>query len=98
MKEAVRVNTVHAKNRLNELLAGLEKNRQPVVVERRGKPVAVFVDYASYESREGKPPSPRKNPFLAELTSFHKRMRKKYPHGTGDSVEILCEMREQRHL
>jgi hypothetical protein len=66
------------------------------VVERRGRPIVVVVDYESYE-KEGKTEAMNaKNPLSKELFSFHDRLKKKYPKGTGDSVEILRQTRADR--
>ena len=90
------VNTVEAKNRLNELIAEVNRSKEPVVVEKRGKPVAVVLDYETFiQGRRGEKRGERET-LLKELNNFHKRMRKKYPQGTGDSVEILREIRLQR--
>lgn len=94
------VNTVEAKNRLNELIAEVNRSKEPVVVEKRGTPVAVVVDYESYRKEqksdnqaEGKA---KTETFLKELRAFHEMMRREYPKGTGDSVEILRQIREER--
>jgi prevent-host-death family protein len=97
-KEKFSVNTVEAKNRLNELIAQAGQTKKPIVVEKRGKPVAVMLDYESYQ--KSSPPSGKKrkgeDPFLKELQAFHQLMKKKYPEGTGDSVEILRGVRQER--
>src|SRR5262245_27312352 len=95
-KQNLRVNTVDAKNRLNELLAEVERTKRPMVVERRGRPVAVVVDYESYEREKQGRESRHRGTSARELWSFHLRMKKKYPKGTGDSVEILREVRLTR--
>ncbi|HEX5036730.1 MAG TPA: type II toxin-antitoxin system Phd/YefM family antitoxin [bacterium] len=96
MAQETRVNTVDAKNRLNELLTEVERTKRPLVVVRRGKPIAVVIDYESYEE-SGKIEGPHtKSALSKELLSFHERLKKKYPEGTGDSVEILRQMRADR--
>lgn len=94
--QRVRVNTVDAKNRLNELITQVEKTKKAIVVERRGRPVAVVVDYESYEQERGVVENVRKSALSKELIRFHERMKRKYPKGTGDSVEILREVRLSR--
>lgn len=100
MKEGTHVNTVDAKNRLNELLAEVNRTKKPVIIEKRGNAVAVLLDYETFE--RGKPEvarmGKRNDPLLKEMTAFHERLRKKYPKGTGDSVEILREIRQERAL
>ena len=94
--QRVRVNTVDAKNRLNELITQVEKTKKAIVVERRGRPVAVVVDYESYEQERGATETVRKSALSKELIRFHERMKRKYPKGTGDSVEILRGVRLSR--
>lgn len=98
MKNEIRVNTVEAKNRFNELIAEAARSKRPIVVEKRNEPVAVMLDYESYRAseRSEKAKSGRDDALLGELEAFHRAMRKKYPRGTGDSVEILREVREER--
>lgn len=96
MNQTARVNTVDAKNRLNELLAEVERTKRPLIVEKRGKPVAVVMDYESYEKERGGREARGRGTLSRELRSFHLRMKKKYPKGTGDSVEILHDMRLNR--
>lgn len=90
------VNTVEAKNRLNELIAEVGHTKVPVIVEKRGKPVAVVMDYQSYLKEAAVERVEKDQALCRDLLSFHKIMRKKYPSGTGDSVEILREARDER--
>jgi len=94
--QRVHVNTVDAKNRLNELLTEVEKTKKTIVVERRGRPVAVMIDYESYEKDRNLQEASRAGSLSKELMRFHERMKRKYPKGTGDSVEILREVRLSR--
>lgn len=98
MKRTHRVNTAEAKNRLNELIAEVNESREPIVVEKWGEPVAVVIDFESFQKREKKKSKAKQqsDTFLSELKAFHKQMSKKYPQGTGDSVEILREIRQER--
>ena len=99
-KKKVSVNTVEAKNRLNELIAEVNRTHEPLIVEKRGKPVAVVLDFESYSSKASaenqEDQKSRTDTFLKELRAYHQMMREKYPHGTGDSVEILREIRRER--
>jgi prevent-host-death family protein len=89
------VNTVEAKNRFNELIAEVEKTKKPIIVEKRNQPVAVVVSYENY-CRQSASSKKKDDSLFAELSSFHQVMRKKYPQGTGDSAEILREVRLER--
>jgi prevent-host-death family protein len=92
------VNTVEAKNRFNELLAKVERSRNPIVIERRGKAVAVLIDYPSYISQKKKRTSQGPHPTAILIQQLHRHLKKKYPQGTGDSLAILKELREERSL
>ena len=96
LPESLRVNTVTAKNQLNELLSDLSRTKRPLIVEKRGKPIAVVIDYESYEKEKPTETPPKRNTLPQEIEQFHLRMKKKYPKGTGDSVEILREIRKGR--
>lgn len=93
------VNTVEAKNRLNELLAEVERTHHPIIVERRGVPVAVVVDYESYRSQleHTEPRRTGADPVWKAMQTLHDALAEKYPQGTGDAVEILRDIRQSRH-
>jgi len=71
------VNTVEAKNRLNELIAEVNRSKEPIVVEKRGKPVAVVVDYESYSKGAGRSEKARDETLVQEIEAFQKVMKKK---------------------
>ncbi|MBF0104302.1 MAG: type II toxin-antitoxin system Phd/YefM family antitoxin [Deltaproteobacteria bacterium] len=92
------VDTVTAKNQLNTLIAEINTSKTPVVVKRRGELVAVIIDYHTYTGHKEKQSVPHKSDTLMrDLKSWHKTMGKKYPKGTGDSADILHQIRQQRH-
>lgn len=90
------VNTVEAKNRFNELVTETRKTKKPIVVQKRGEPVAVILDYESYQQNMASKPGKGSKTLLADLINFHRTMKKKYPKGTGDSAEILRQIRRER--
>lgn len=91
------VNTVEAKNRFNELIAQLNRTKNPLIVEKRGQPVAVVLDYESYRLQSSAPPKNKKGDiFIEKLKAFHRYLDKKYPQGTGDSIQLIKEAREER--
>ena len=90
------VNTVEAKNRFNELVAETRKTRKPIVVQKRGEPVAVILDYESYQQTIPSKPGKGSKTLLTDLMNFHHTMKKKYAKGTGDSAEILRQIRRER--
>lgn len=94
--EPYEVNTVEAKNRFNELVAETRKTKKPIVVQKRGEPVAIILDYESYQQNTASKPNKASKTLLADLMNFHHTMKKKYPKGTGDSAEILRQIRQER--
>lgn len=95
MRQAI--NTVEAKNRLNELIAKVERSHVPIVIKRRGEPVAVLLDYRSYsvkEKRQGK--RVVTDTLMQEFKNLHKELRRRHPQGTGNSADLLREMRDER--
>lgn len=96
--EPATVNTVEAKNRFNELVALAQKTREPVIVEKRGEPVAVILDYETYQEKVTPSAQARDENLIRDLQAWHEYLNKKYPQGGSDSVEILRRMREERYL
>ena len=95
-KEIKYLNTVDAKNRLNEMVNEVITTKRPIAIGKRGKPVAVVIDYETYEREHEGEKKKGDATLLSELHRFHERMKAKYPKGTGDSVEILREIRRGR--
>lgn len=91
------INTVTAKNEFNSLVAAVNRSKTPVIVAKRGEPVAVIMDYGSYQQL--KPPVPAGNTELvSRLKSFHKDLVKNHPGSElDDSVATLRELRLGRH-
>lgn len=94
--DEITVNTVEAKNRLNELITKVNQTKKTVVVEKRGVPVAVVLDYESYRKKSQSEIPAKKDTLIEEMRAYHRYLQKKYPHGTGNSVELLREAREER--
>lgn len=94
-----RVNTVEAKNNLNALIARAKSRKKPIIIEKRGEPVAIILDYETYTESNGGDPSGRakRERFLRELREWHAYLDAKYPGGNGtDTVELLRQAREER--
>src|SRR5687768_17176054 len=89
------VNTVEAKNNLNALIAQARESRRPIIVEKRGEPVAVIQDYESF--REAGGAAVPKTDLYRELSAFHRLLARKRPKKSSDSADLIRSMREQRH-
>ena len=94
-----KVNTVQAKNQFNGLVAEVNRSKEPIVIERRGNPVAVILDYEQYlESTDGKSKkNQKKDTLLNDLKEWHTMMDQKYPQGTGLTTDILKDIHAERH-
>jgi len=92
-----KVNTVLAKNQFNSLVAKANKTKEPIIIEKRGEPVAVILDYESYVEQTKEESKQKNNEALTELENLHRYLKQKYPQGTGDSVKILRQSRKERH-
>ena len=95
-KESLSVNTVEAKNRLNELINTARESGQPVIVQKRGESVAVILDYETYKQGMSTSKAKQDKTLFEELVAFHKTLKKKYPKTAADSVQILSEIRKDR--
>lgn len=98
MPEPTHINTVEAKNTFNALIAKAERDRKPVIIEKRGAPVAVILDYQTYRENNPVASGNGKKPGLADaLKKWHAFLKKNNPRRvTTDSVELIRELREER--
>lgn len=94
---SVHVNTVQAKNELNSLVEKTRQSKNPVIIEKRGEPVAVLWGYEEYQNSMTTDVSESADlSIMCELRSFH-QLQKKQCHEAGeDSVEILRQLRAER--
>lgn len=90
-----RVNTVQAKNNLNALLAQIESGKKPIIIEKRGEPVAVLLDYETYQEGRGEDPVSAARTAYEELYADH--LARKGTQSPGeDSAELIRQAREER--
>lgn len=88
------VNTVEAKNDFNALINEINKTKKPIIVEKRGKAVAVILDFADYQ--ENQEPKERRTWLVKELRAMQEIQKEKWGVPNSDSVELIREMREER--
>lgn len=89
------VNTAEAKNHLNELLKEVEHSRKPIIIEKRGEPVAALIDIKTYREKLGGAAPLADEGLLKDLQAFHREIIKERDGlPTGDSVELLRELRQ----
>ena len=91
------VNTVQAKNEFNALVTEVNRTKEPVIIEKRGKPVAVIVDFTTYHENNQVDKKSQQDNFFKELLAHHEQMKADNPNWEScDSVELIREMREER--
>lgn len=95
--ENPKVNTVQAKNQFNALVSQAQNTKQPIIVEKRGQPIAVILDYETYKKEFTKTNNVTLD-LVSQLQTFHQHLSQKYPNGTGDAIEILRELRDEKDL
>lgn len=90
------INTVTAKNEFNALVAKINKDKKPVIVAKRGEPVAVLLDYNTYQGMtEQATQSTTRANLTQRLQAFQEYQARAYPHGqSDDSVTTLKNLRE----
>lgn len=90
------VNTVKAKNDFNRIVAQITQSREPMIVEKRGTPVAVILDYESYNALQQSKPSKNSQDLVSRLRNFHKFLKKHNPPDTSHAADILRDIRKER--
>lgn len=96
--KSTHINTVEAKNNFNKIVAKVRASKSAVVVDIRGEPAAVILDYETYKqlSASNEKNFDKSSGTMDQLRNFHKLMQKKYPQGTGDAAALLSEARSER--
>lgn len=96
--EPSHVNTVQAKNELNALVEQTRQSKQPIIIEKRGEPVAVLWGYEEFRNRAKTTTEDNASASLVrEIRAFHKIQKKKFPQPSTDSVDILRQLRTERN-
>lgn len=88
-------NTAQAKDQFNRLVADVNESRRPILIEKRGKAVAVLIDMATYREKIGADILKIDDHLLKDLQAFHRRILKETGRTTGDGVQILSEIRRE---
>lgn len=85
-----------ARQRFFELLEKVEKSHQSVIIEKKGQPVAVLVDYQAHLKGEEGKVKERTGDLFTRLSRFQKKLSKSRggPAKT-DSVSLLRSLRDE---
>ena len=91
-----KIRASEARQRFFELLEDVEKSHRPVIIEKKGKPVAVLVDYKDHLKREKGKEKELTGDLFARLSRFQKKLSKSRggPAKT-DSVSLLRSLRDE---
>lgn len=84
------------KNRFGDYLGEVLRKREPILIERHGKPVAVLVDLDQWNHRTFRKPEAAafKDPWIEGLKKIHQRMKKNVSKKFS-AVELVRQIREE---
>jgi prevent-host-death family protein len=78
------------------LLDSIQKNPLPIVIEKRGTPVAILLDYGFYENLERKQSKKTNDDLFTRLSRFQKKLKRSRGHTSKtESVKLLRSLRDE---
>lgn len=91
-----KIHASEARQRFFELLEEIEKSHKPLIIEKKGRPVAVLLDYQVHLKYEKGKKKEVIGDFFARLSRFQKKLSKSRggPAKT-DSVSLLRSLRDE---
>lgn len=93
MKEEV-ISTTQVQNNFGAYLAQVKRQRQPIFVERHGKPVAVLLGYEAWQELKGEK-IPQRSVWVEAARQFSERVAKNHRKSSPPAVELIRELREE---
>lgn len=89
------VSCTDIQNQFGNYLGWVVHRREPLLIEKHGKPVAVLVDYQEWKKmKEG--PKTTRTPWCDALDQHLEEMKKKHPNAKPFSaVELVNQIREE---
>lgn len=84
------------KNRFGDYLGEVLKRREPLLIEKRGKPVAVVVDFEQWRSlREGQV-SNAEHPWVGACRKLGEEIKREHPKlKSFSAAELVRQLREE---
>ena len=84
------------KNRFGDYLGEVLKRREPILIEKRGKPVAVVVDFEQWRYlREGQS-SEAEHPWIAACRKLGEEIKREHPQlKPFSAIELVRQLREE---
>lgn len=93
MEEKMTIAASEARQRFFEMLEKVQKSPEGIVIERKGRPVALLLDYQSQKGRSTSTGDPN---LFARIRRFHKKIRRSRGHSPRiDSVAIVRAIRDE---
>jgi prevent-host-death family protein len=91
------ISATEMKNRFGDYLGSVIHRREPLVIEKHGKPVAVIVDFDQWQKlREEKSLAREKHPWTSQCRRLSDAIRKNHPNAKPFSASRLVhEIREE---
>lgn len=88
------VSTTQVQNNFGSYLAQVKRKRQPIFVERHGKPVAVLLGYEAWQELRGEK-VPQRSVWVEQARQFSDRVAKHHRRPSVPAVDLIRELREE---
>lgn len=99
MKKYKTVSATEMKNRFGDYLGEVLRKRQPILIERHGKSVAVLIEVEEWEKKNvslHQKIEAVEDPWLMSLRKVHKRIEGRHPHlSQFSAVELIHKIRKE---
>lgn len=93
-KEFKSASATKIKNRFGDYLGEVIYRREPVLIERHGKPVAVIVDFDEWKKLRNKKEK-KEHPWIKRLDELNEEYLKNHPDAKPwSAVDLINEIRE----
>lgn len=86
-------NATDVKNRFGDFLGTVIRKREPLVIERHGKPVAVLVRYEEWAGKRKGPE--KKTPWVDSCERLAQDIARTHPSRSFSAVDLVRAIREE---
>ena len=95
-KQGQLVSATQIKNRFGDCLARVVGGREPLLIKRHGKPVAVLMDFRQWEMAVKGKKSKEQNAWVVAYKKYLEKMRKRHRHDrTFSAVDLIRQIRDE---
>lgn len=97
MSTAPRAAATDVKNHFGDYLGGVIHRREPLLIEKHGKTVAVLIEFGEWQKLNGEKETEKTaDPWVRSYLQFLERMKKNHPDAKPFSaVELIRSIREE---